>query len=256
VKILRRSRCTPACGGPSGPFTLGCPTCPSVPAVPVVRFTGSPATRQHAVASGHLARYPASYMRRPAEGAAHDVSLSCRLSTCRRSLLGHPVPARDLGLPYGRLTGPLAADRTLTGFPHIAQMRPGWGWAPSLSRGQRCPHGHGTSVTAAGRIPAACPCLPGVATRPEELKLRDISEGSRSFAPCQPSPRLWLPDGTAVLGRSLMLSTPPLPVTHLKVGDRSQTLTWAKSSTSADPPLDVATHTVQPHVAMYSFNFR
>jgi hypothetical protein len=27
------------------------------------------------------------------------------------------------------------AVRTRTGFPHIAHVRPGWGWAPSISRG-------------------------------------------------------------------------------------------------------------------------
>src|SRR5690348_9478282 len=46
-----------------------------------------------------------------------------------------------------------------------------------------------------------------------------------------------------------MLRTPPLPVTHLGAGDRSRTLTWAKSSTSAEPPIDIATHYVRPHVA-------
>src|SRR6266851_3556859 len=46
-----------------------------------------------------------------------------------------------------------------------------------------------------------------------------------------------------------MLRTPPLPVTHLGAGDRSRTLTWAKSSTSAEPPIDSATHYVRPHVA-------
>jgi len=32
-------------------------------------------------------------------------AVSRRLSACRRSLLGHPVPAEALGLPCGRLTG-------------------------------------------------------------------------------------------------------------------------------------------------------
>ena len=46
-----------------------------------------------------------------------------------------------------------------------------------------------------------------------------------------------------------MLSTPPLPATHLGAGDRSRTLTWAMSSASAEPPIDIATHYVRPHVA-------
>ena len=126
MKILCRSRCTSRStarqsiqsqsmasssvgGRSSGPFTRGRPTCPSAPAFPVVRFKGSPATCQHAFASGHRARYPASYTRRASGGAAHDVSPSCRLSTYRHSLVGHPVPARDLGFPYGGLTGPLVS---------------------------------------------------------------------------------------------------------------------------------------------------
>src|SRR6266496_3069895 len=46
-----------------------------------------------------------------------------------------------------------------------------------------------------------------------------------------------------------MLRTSPLPVTHLGAGDRPRTLTWAMSSTSAEPPIDIATHYVRPHVA-------
>jgi hypothetical protein len=52
-------------------------------------------------------------------------------------------PARELGPPYGRLTGDAAAaPRTLTGFPCSARVRRGRGRVPSLPRGQRCPHDH------------------------------------------------------------------------------------------------------------------
>src|SRR6266700_1603662 len=46
-----------------------------------------------------------------------------------------------------------------------------------------------------------------------------------------------------------MLRTSPLPVTHLGAGDRPRTLAWAMSSTSAEPPIGIATHYVRPLVA-------
>src|ERR1017187_789959 len=89
----------------SGPFTMRCLTCPSVPAVPVIHFKGSPATRQHAFASGHQARYPASYTRRPAEAGLHRLAFLPPFGR-RPSLLGHPVPPGNWAPPCGRLTGP------------------------------------------------------------------------------------------------------------------------------------------------------
>ena len=62
---------------------------------------------------------------------------------CRHWLLGHPVPARELGLRYLRLTGLPMARRTLTGFPRSARVRHGWGRASSVPRGRRCPPGRG-----------------------------------------------------------------------------------------------------------------
>src|SRR5664279_362860 len=38
----------------------------------------------------------------PAWSSGPAVLVSCGLSTHRHSLLGHPLPARELGLPYGR----------------------------------------------------------------------------------------------------------------------------------------------------------
>ena len=60
-------------------------------------------------------------------------------------------------------------------------------------------------------------------------------------------PTAWIQPPTNLRARPLR--TPPLPVTHLGAGDRSRTLTWAKSSASAEPPIDIATHYVRPHVA-------
>lgn len=92
----------------------------------------------------------------PLGGAAITVLVSCCLSTRRHSLLGHPVPARGLGLPHGWLTSaPHRVRWTLSGFPCSARVRPGWGWVPSVPRGWRCPHGRECSTTAACRIATA-----------------------------------------------------------------------------------------------------
>jgi len=54
-------------------------------------------------------------------------------------LFGHPLPAGELGLPYGRLTGPCGPDPDGVATFHTHEMRPGW--VPSIPRGLRCPHG-------------------------------------------------------------------------------------------------------------------
>jgi hypothetical protein len=51
-------------------------------------------------------------------------------------LLGHPIPAGELGLPYGWLTGPDRPDPVgVTAF-RTHELRPGW--EPPLPRGRRC----------------------------------------------------------------------------------------------------------------------
>jgi hypothetical protein len=72
------------------------------------------------------------------EGAAITSRFPLRFR-CRRSLLGHPIPAGELGLPCGRLTGH-ARGRVpdldgVTAF-RTHELRPGW--APSIPRGRRC----------------------------------------------------------------------------------------------------------------------
>ena len=53
----------------------------------------------------------------------------------RRSLLGHPVPARELSLPHGRPTGQRPDPDGVSVF-HTYELRSGW--VPSLLRGRRC----------------------------------------------------------------------------------------------------------------------
>jgi hypothetical protein len=53
----------------------------------------------------------------------------------RRSLLGHPVPAGELGPPHSRLTGQRPDPDGVTAF-RTHEQRPGW--APSIPQGRRC----------------------------------------------------------------------------------------------------------------------
>ena len=54
---------------------------------------------------------------------------------CRRWLFGHPVPAEELGVPRGRLTGQRPDPDGVSVF-RTHELRSGW--VPSLLRGQRC----------------------------------------------------------------------------------------------------------------------
>ena len=54
---------------------------------------------------------------------------------CRHSLLGHPLPAEELGVPHGRLTGQRPDPDGVSAFRTHEQRS---GWVPSLLRGQRC----------------------------------------------------------------------------------------------------------------------
>src|ERR1700704_4917034 len=58
------------------------------------------------------------------------VPISCRLSAAGVGLLDRPVPARELGLPCGRLT---SRCWTLTGFPRFTRARYGRGGCPLYS---------------------------------------------------------------------------------------------------------------------------
>jgi hypothetical protein len=83
---------------------------------------------------------------------------------CRRWLLGHPVPAGELGVPYGRLTGHRPAQ---TGFPCFART--------SCDRGG-CPLYSGTVVL----------ILTGVAHRPAP-----VASQRRVPTPRHSIPSMW-----------------------------------------------------------------
>jgi hypothetical protein len=70
------------------------------------------------------------------EGAdRHDRGFPLRFRR-RRWLLGHPVPARELGVPHGRLTGHEDPDPDGVSTFRAHKLRPGW--APSIARGRWC----------------------------------------------------------------------------------------------------------------------
>ena len=87
------------------------PTCPSVPG-----FRSSSSSQAHLTASARFrVRAPGPVSGRLCETAGGGASHSCPGFPLpfghRRSLLGHPIPAGELGPPYGRLTGPKSGPR-------------------------------------------------------------------------------------------------------------------------------------------------
>ena len=178
---------------------------------------GSPDPRQHPFGSGHQARYPASYPGRLAEGASHRVPVSCCLSAAGIGLSGHPVPARELGLPHGRLTGHQQVPGPGRGY-HVPRLRDTTG-AGALST-------PGTAVLP----PAGCRARPSPAASqrpvpaprthipPAGLRITGHQRGFTRFTrPACPSPvasRM----GRQALGLSPVLRTPPLPAAHDRAG--------------------------------------
>jgi hypothetical protein len=148
----------------------------------------SPDPRQRPFGSGHQARYPAGYPGRPAEEPAITVPVSRCLSVSALCFSGHPVPARGLGLPHGRLTGRLLVPGPGRGF-HVPHPRDTTGLG-ALST-------PGTAVLA----PAGCRALPAPAASQRPVPapaatshrrgsvLRGINEGSRD-SPVRPAPGL------------------------------------------------------------------
>ena len=136
----------------------------------------------------------------------------------RHSLLGHPVPPGDWA--------PLA----------VGCLRNGWGWVSSVPRRRRCPHGQAMSLTAACHVAAACPCLPGITTRPRGVT---ITRHQRGFSAVHPMPSLPFACDSQTERESLGF---PLSFTPGRAGpgracqgrDGPWTLAWITSSTSAD----------------------
>jgi len=108
-----QSMASQAGSAPSGPFTLTASTVVSVSMAPNLPFgSGGPGcftSKAHLPTSApfRAGQRPGirPVIRDGQRRASHAVPVSRRLTAHRHSLLRHPVPARDFGLRYLRLTG-------------------------------------------------------------------------------------------------------------------------------------------------------
>ena len=163
--------------------------------------TGSPGPRQHPFGSGHYVPYPASYPQdRRRRGRPTRPEVSCCLSATGISFSGHPLPARELGLPHGRLTGHKPRARTLTGLPRSTRMRCGRGGCLLYPEGDGTHPADKKSSTGACRSSAAQPLHPAQTTH---QRGSHITKHQRRFTrftrPALPSPVAPM-DGTGTLG--------------------------------------------------------
>ena len=185
--------------------------------------------------------YPASYpghRRRP----GHRVLVSRCLSATGIRFLVILCPPGELGLPYGRLTGPCYQGRTPTGLPRSARMSCGRGGCPLYPGDCGARTADRSSPAAARRLAAARPCTPVQQPTTGGFLSRGIIKGSRSFTrpafpwPVAPgwsgSPRASTPG----------LHTPPLPAAHAGVGTgivgtclSYVTISWSSSQRSHSP---------------------
>ena len=229
----------PARAGPSGLITQG----------PTIRSTGSgssagPLTAAMAAASSlsvgwgvvvivvvgvHLtmsalfrAGSRGSVSGRLSETAAWRARPSCPgfplRFRCRRSLLGHPVPAEGLGVPCGRLTSAPGDGLDLDGVSVFRTHELRSGWVPSLLRDHGARPDRSRSPASARRITAARPCTPPRRRIYAELCITKHHQG---FTRVHPSD-FPLACGSRMqrqrLGLYPELRTPPLRATHVEVG--------------------------------------
>ena len=98
-------------------------------------FTGSPG---HVSALSGRAPGPVSgrLSRTTGGGASHLVPVSRCLSAAGVRFLAILLPAGELGLPYGRLTGQRRPDPDGVAAFRTHELRPGW--VPPIPRGRRC----------------------------------------------------------------------------------------------------------------------
>jgi hypothetical protein len=137
------------------------------------------------------------------------------------------------------------------------RQRPGRRQALTVSRRQRWPN----SLAGTGCPRSECRCAvrrretgtcgwhPGVTTRPGMSSITGHQQGFTGVHPPQPSPHLWPPDGTAALGLSPGLRTPPGKTRQRTPGrGRASVLPEVTSSASLTSS-DALTHHERHHVA-------
>ena len=161
--------------------------------------------------------------------------LSCCLSAHRHSLLGHPVPARELGHRYLRLTGDARRRRrTLTGFPRSACASCDRGGRPLDPEASGVHTADENSPAAACRSSTARPCTPIFIPSPGALG-NEASAGVHSRSPVRSSPRLRSRMERVRFGFFPELRTPQLPTAHVRAGTGLEHWPGAMSPTSRRP---------------------
>jgi len=206
------------------------PTCPSVPVAPTskapqahpVHISNPSRVRAPVPVSGQLCETTSG-------GAGHAVSGSCCLSAASVGFLDRPVPAGELGLPPGRLTGPTI--RTRRGF-HVPHARDTTGVGAPSAPGRRCSHGR---TDASGR---RLPLLSGQSCTPLPhptygAHLDDASSGVHSRSPVRSSPHLHPFQG--VQGRTRMTVLPLRRSVGLSAGMASSRVATVPTGTRRRP---------------------
>ena len=206
-RASRRAR--PLVRSPRRPWSSRRPTCPRVPGL---RSSSPP--QAHLTASARFrARAPGPVSGRLSETTAWRSRPSCpgfpSPFGCRRSLLGHPIPAEELGPPCGRLTGRDMRARTPTGLPRSARMSCDRGGCPLYPEDGGAPPGRGVSLTGACRSSAASPYTPLQHSHRRGLRFTRHQRGFTQFTrPVFPSPVAARME-RAALRLSPELRTPP-----------------------------------------------
>lgn len=170
------------------------------------------------------------------------------LSAAGVRFLGHPVPARGLGLPRSRLTAQ-SPERTPSGFPRSTQLRYDRGGRPLYP-------GDGGVLPVGGSLSDRHPPLlsgqPLHSAEDSVWRSPNVTRHHQGFTCVHPS-GLPLACGPRTdrepLGVFFELRTPPLPVTHVEAGTGLGHWPGSTPSTSVEPPIGATTQTVRPRVA-------
>lgn len=134
--------------------------------------------------SGHYVPYPASYPQsRRRRGRPTRPEVSCCLSATGISFSGHPIPARGLGLPHGRLTGHRPRARTLTGLPRSTHTSSGRGGCLLYPEGDGTHPADHKSSTGACRSSTAQPLCPAQTTHQRWLADNETSTEVHAIHP-------------------------------------------------------------------------
>ncbi len=146
-------------------------------------------------------------------------------------LFGHPVPAKELGLPRGRLTRPDGAGPR-RGF-RVSHARAAIGVGALSTPGTTV-----LTLTGVAHRPAFAvsqrlsPCTPPQPSIHAGLRLTKHQPRVQTISPVRSSPRLWLPDETGTLGLEPRASHPALTSHARRGGDRSSSTDLNQRSTS------------------------